>query len=255
MDIQMPVMDGVDAAAKILEMYEDIPIIAMTANIMPADVERYIATGMRECLGKPITSQGLIACLMRYMEPVEWKEGNKAANEKSPDELQYKLINMFVEKNQGVVHDISSAIDSGDIQLAHRIAHTLKGNAAQLRKAALQMAAEEMERCLKSGENKATSQHFKVLDNELSEVLEEFKKRIKEMETSVEVKEPLDKASTLNLLNKLKPLLEESDTECISYVNELRSVSGSETLIKQIEDFDFIPALESLAALNKLHGE
>ena len=69
MDIHMPVMDGIEAAEKILELDPDIPIIAMTANIMSHDVELYKEKGMKEHLGKPFSSQDLWHILYRFLKP------------------------------------------------------------------------------------------------------------------------------------------------------------------------------------------
>jgi len=251
----MPVMDGLDATVKILEMDNDLPIVAMTANIMPDDVELYKSVGMKECIGKPFKSQDLWNCLSTYIEPVEWKEEDTAASEQSDNELHDKLIVKFVEKNQKIISELKSAIDTGDMHLAYIIAHTLKGNAGQLRKTTLQQMAEDVERCLKGGENRTTPEQIKLLEGELNVVLEEFKARINELRAAVQEKEPLDKASIRELIEKLEPLLKESDTESISFTDQLQLIPGSEKLIKQIEDFDFDHALESLTALKKLHGE
>jgi CheY-like chemotaxis protein len=69
MDIHMPVMDGLESAAKIMELDASIPIIAMTANVMPGDRELYRAAGMNDCVGKPFTSQELWRCLLKYLKP------------------------------------------------------------------------------------------------------------------------------------------------------------------------------------------
>lgn len=57
MDIQMPIMDGVDTTKAIRasgKPYENIPIIAITAYAMPSDKERFLATGMDGCITKPV---------------------------------------------------------------------------------------------------------------------------------------------------------------------------------------------------------
>ena len=74
MDIHMPEMDGLDATALIRDIDSKIPIIAMTANILPDDVTTYIKAGMNECLGKPFVSSELWSCLLRYLTPVSWKD-------------------------------------------------------------------------------------------------------------------------------------------------------------------------------------
>ncbi len=68
MDIQMPVMDGLTAAAIIRKENKDIPIIALTANAMKGDVERTQAAGMNEHLNKPIEIEKLHATLLKYID-------------------------------------------------------------------------------------------------------------------------------------------------------------------------------------------
>jgi CheY-like chemotaxis protein len=72
MDVQMPVMDGLQAAAAIRGLAKlsqaQIPIIAMTAHTMPGDKERCLAAGMDAYLSKPINSQKLIDMLEFAMQ-------------------------------------------------------------------------------------------------------------------------------------------------------------------------------------------
>jgi signal transduction histidine kinase/CheY-like chemotaxis protein len=65
MDIQMPTMDGCEATGKIREQpcYKDLPIIAMTANVMEEDVEKYFFLGMNAHIGKPIIQSLLYTTL------------------------------------------------------------------------------------------------------------------------------------------------------------------------------------------------
>jgi CheY-like chemotaxis protein len=67
MDIHMPVMDGIEASTKIIELDAGIPIVAMTANIMSGDLEKYKQSGMSDFIGKPFTSQELWRCLLKYI--------------------------------------------------------------------------------------------------------------------------------------------------------------------------------------------
>jgi len=66
MDIQMPVMDGLEAAYKISAYKTGTPIVAMTANIMSNDVELYKRNGIPDFLSKPFTTQELWKCLRKY---------------------------------------------------------------------------------------------------------------------------------------------------------------------------------------------
>ncbi|MCL2079517.1 MAG: ATP-binding protein [Oscillospiraceae bacterium] len=67
MDVFMPVMDGFEAAEKIIELNTGTPIIATTANVMDGESEKYKEVGMSDCLGKPFTSQELWNILSKYL--------------------------------------------------------------------------------------------------------------------------------------------------------------------------------------------
>ena len=70
MDINMPVMDGITATKLIKELECDnyhIPIIALTANSIAGDKEKYLEQGMNDYLSKPIEFDKLIAVLEKYL--------------------------------------------------------------------------------------------------------------------------------------------------------------------------------------------
>ena len=71
MDMQMPVMDGITATAAIraMEKYLRLPIIAVTANVMPQDRQRCMAAGMNDFLAKPIEPQQLWDVLGKWIQP------------------------------------------------------------------------------------------------------------------------------------------------------------------------------------------
>lgn len=67
MDIHMPVMDGVTATKLIREMGVDLPIIALTANVIKEDVDKFIASGMSDYIAKPINFDKLQEILLGYI--------------------------------------------------------------------------------------------------------------------------------------------------------------------------------------------
>jgi CheY-like chemotaxis protein len=72
MDLQMPVMDGLQATAIIRSRQEadidpDIPIIAMTANAMEEDRQRCLAAGMNDYTSKPITMKAVSELVHRWL--------------------------------------------------------------------------------------------------------------------------------------------------------------------------------------------
>ena len=174
MDIHMPVMDGLEATKKILELNSGVSIVAMTANIMSHDRELYNAGGMSDYIGKPFTSQELWRCLMKYLKPVTWRKENTDSAVDIDNKLHQRLINIFMKSNSRKFDEISDAISAGDIKLAHRLVHSLKSNAGQLNKTALQQIAGEVEKNLIDGENLVTPQQLEMLEREFNAVIAEF---------------------------------------------------------------------------------
>jgi signal transduction histidine kinase/DNA-binding response OmpR family regulator len=72
MDCQMPEMDGYEASAAIrareVKSGGHVPIVAMTANVMPGDRERCLAAGMDDYVSKPLKSETLLAVLQRWQD-------------------------------------------------------------------------------------------------------------------------------------------------------------------------------------------
>ena len=57
MDMKMPIMDGVEATAKIRESHPNLPIVALTANAFESDRQMMMDAGCNEFLSKPVNSE------------------------------------------------------------------------------------------------------------------------------------------------------------------------------------------------------
>jgi PAS domain S-box-containing protein len=256
MDIHMPVMDGVEAAMKIIELEAGVPIVAMTANIMSSDMELYKTSGMNDCIGKPFTSQELWRCLLKYLSPVTRKNGDKNAHRKNTqieDDLKFQkdLKLLFARTNQVKFEEIENALNDEDIKLANRLAHSLKTNAGHIGKPLLRQAADEVEQALRDGKNLVTHGQMKKLEIELKKTLEELQPLLEEAAAQAEAREVsvLEPEKVKELFEKLEHLLRRGNPESLDYIDDLRSVADSENLIQQIEDFDFDSAVATLAEL------
>ncbi|MCL2478387.1 MAG: response regulator, partial [Treponema sp.] len=71
MDLQMPVMDGLEATRRIralgTEKARNIAIVAMTANVFREDVDKCLAAGMNDHIAKPIDNNQLLEKLIQYL--------------------------------------------------------------------------------------------------------------------------------------------------------------------------------------------
>ncbi len=102
MDIQMPVMGGIEATEQIL-LYEEqkrkhhIPIVALTANALQGDREKYINAGMDNYLSKPIELNDLINMIQEYFPQKSLQTAEESIENKIEQEIE-KEIEQEVKK-------------------------------------------------------------------------------------------------------------------------------------------------------------
>jgi HPt (histidine-containing phosphotransfer) domain-containing protein len=156
----------------------------------------------------------------------------------------------FVRYNKNKFEEFTKALETGDIKLAHRIAHTLKSNGGQLGKTGLQKIAAEVESLLKDGTNQTTKRHLEVLETELKAVLEEYAPLLVEVE-ALPKGTVLDKEKAKELVKEMEPLLKGGNPKCLKFLDDLRRIPGTEELVQQMDDFDFEKATATLAKLVK----
>jgi len=253
MDIHMPVMDGLDAASKITGMKIKTPIVALTANVMSNDLKLYRVCGMADCLGKPFTAQELWRCLVKFIPVESYSSIDKHRQTAEDEKIQKKLMVNFVKENQNIYSKIIKAAEDGDITLAHRLAHTLKSNAGQIGKKRLQIAAATVENDLASAKQ-LLSPAINDLEIEIKTVLAELAPLMPatETETNEETgKNSVNAKKSLEIFDRLEPLLKNKDTECINMLDEIQTIPEAKELAHQIEEYDFKLALETLANLKK----
>lgn len=71
MDINMPVLDGIGATKEIRRMGLDVPIIAMTANALKGDEEKYLEVGMNDYIAKPVDRKVALRTLLKWLQTGE----------------------------------------------------------------------------------------------------------------------------------------------------------------------------------------
>jgi len=174
MDMHMPVMDGFEASEKIKSLGFDIPIVAMTANMMTKENEMYEKIGMNGYLAKPFSSQKLWHCLMGYFEPVKWQTEDGTERVDSENETYKMLVRRFIEKNKDMYKKIDQAINSDNTELALKLIRNLKADAAQLYKIRLLQIIEEIENYMVNREGILGTHTMHMFKTELDETLAEL---------------------------------------------------------------------------------
>jgi CheY-like chemotaxis protein len=71
MDVQMPTMDGLEAARRIREFAPELPIIGLTAHATLEDHDRALEAGMVGYITKPIDTDALVAAILAHTTPME----------------------------------------------------------------------------------------------------------------------------------------------------------------------------------------
>ncbi len=114
LDINMPIMDGLKAL-NLIRKYEEknntfTPVVALTANSIIGDREKYIAAGMDEYLSKPIENEKLLKILEKYLKKSSLKKKKKQINQKNKDVNLSKIDLKKVSKNLGLSENITQKI-------------------------------------------------------------------------------------------------------------------------------------------------
>jgi HPt (histidine-containing phosphotransfer) domain-containing protein len=156
-----------------------------------------------------------------------------------------KLRVDFLRTHKNTVEEITNALNAGDTNTAHRLAHTLKSVAGLIHEDALLKAAECMEIILAEG-NTPTAKDLSVLQTEFTRVIAS----LSENRTSSEnVVAEISTDEAIALLNQVAPLLDSKNVACVGMLNELRKIPGANELCRKIEDFDFSMAAAELTEL------
>jgi len=175
MDMQMPIMDGIEASARINALGVGTPIVALTANVMTTDLQNYRKSGLMDCIGKPFQTWDLWRCLLSFLIPVKKLKVNKKTINKKDNELLIKLQLNFPDENKNRINELRDALSIVDYKQARLLAHTLKSNAGLIRESRLQELAAIVEKMVEENKIDAIPPHLNHLESELRMVLDRLK--------------------------------------------------------------------------------
>ena len=158
MDVQMPVLDGIEATQQIRQFKskEDLPIVALTAHAMEAERQRCLDAGMNDHASKPIIPEILFDTMLRWLPDTAALEPSGSAPQKKSSsredgldgvidmdgllegfgDFPTALVNMlssFEDRQSSFPDDLKALVDAAQWEDAIRSAHSMKGLALTLK--------------------------------------------------------------------------------------------------------------------------
>ncbi|KAA1151677.1 response regulator [Pseudoalteromonas sp. FUC4] len=157
MDVQMPVMDGLEATRILRERGFKTPIIAITAAADPSDRKAAFRAGMDDFLVKPIIFDALYNSIEKHLqssEPLSTINLPLAKeNLENNDELLVKLFTQFVNDYNDFSIKADILIKNEEFESLTRLVHTLKGLAGTLGLEVLEQSTQSIEKKLIDGKS------------------------------------------------------------------------------------------------------
>jgi PAS domain S-box-containing protein len=210
MDINMPGMDGYEATSQIrgavpgfTPKNAQIPIIAMTAYALDGDNQKALEAGLNDYVSKPVDVAQLANVLLRWLDNPASKNvsPHETQTSEEPDaipeltrellpvvpdsldmvsalarlggnkELYHRLLLMFRTDHTQDAQAIRAALESKNSELAHRLAHTLKGLAGTIGADELRAAAKQLEGAIAEMNEPFYDEYLALLERNLSIVI------------------------------------------------------------------------------------
>jgi two-component system sensor histidine kinase/response regulator len=288
MDCQMPIKDGYTTTRELRQdpRFIDLPIIAMTANVMAGDRQKALDSGMNEHIGKPINTDELLVKLTKWVKTKSTHNANTLDKiAKTPDDKAQSLANKnkqitipeldgidikaglaIAQNNQALylrlllkfkanyinaITPISTALNNHDFTQIELLAHTLKGVAGNIGAIALYKLCQQLE-------NNAVQRDIKPL---LLRQCQDELSRIELALAPLEHQEPADINFNLSdckaLMAQLIIDLEHCDVAAIDSIHTLLSMTQQQTyhqalkkIMAKIEVYEFDDAAVLLKKIN-----
>ncbi|TMP54745.1 ATP-binding protein [Pseudoalteromonas sp. S1612] len=161
MDMQMPVMGGLEATKMLRDAAYDGPIIALTANVMNHDIDTYLEAGCDKALGKPIDKDALENVLVSYLH-LERDNQNKWDSLLKSEKFQQINAN-YLASLPDYLQQIKALYNSRDCETLRALAHSIKGSAGCFNFDEIYQSASAVEQSLKGNDMPQREKHVAEL--------------------------------------------------------------------------------------------
>ncbi len=290
MDLQMPEMDGYTAAREIRKLPKaaGLPIVAMTADVMPGVKEKCKAAGMDHVIHKPIDLQEITTTLLRFarkpkkpqqhekqsvnrkkseiekdilLEKITGLNAAEGLKRMSNNRLLYaRLLQKFATNTTGFGKKMKNHVTTQDRNALLKELHSLKGVTGNIGATALHEKVKQTEASFRSG----WPENAEALLNELAEEIEQFRSSIFQVIGKAEVSQyksdTSDDKTLLTALIKMKDHFENGDAEGVEiferYAASLKRCKAFARLKAAVERYDFdTAARETQKIINTLQNK
>ncbi len=225
MDCNMPEMDGYETTQHIRKFNNEvsqIPIIAMTANVLKGDRETCLESGMNDYTKKPLKLEKLVEKLNRWIDikPVQESEDeeydsdqtiigeslaqldtaeHEAIDRSAIDMLRENvgeefnnMVQVFVDDLEILLRSLEKSIEDNDASSLRHYAHSIKGSSSNFGAGRLVQIAKNLEEIGKAGSVDGTEDLVKALFPQAALVINELKKEINQKEDTIIMEKKID---------------------------------------------------------------
>lgn len=196
MDCQMPVMDGYQATRELRKQarFADLPIIAMTANVIKEDIHHALAAGMNDHIAKPIVINEMFSTISKWLSKGQKLitpplisdvsthdtdiselpdctliDTNLGLEHTQTPELYKRLLRRFLQEQRTFTDGFQLALERSDYTSATRLAHTLYSTSATLGISTVAKQAKTLETAIERGQEHQAE--LTALNHELDQVI------------------------------------------------------------------------------------
>jgi signal transduction histidine kinase/CheY-like chemotaxis protein len=285
MDVHMPIMDGLEATRRLRldPRFVALPVIALTAAAMDDEREACMQAGMSDFVAKPIDADELFAAMSRWLPdpphavaPTSGTASAESSASCSPAPIQgfdmrrldeivdgdqdvlRGLLRSFHDDNAGAANAMATCLATQSKEDALRMAHTIRGSAANLGATRLSRSAQALEQLLRAGAAvEALQPALRDLDTELAAALdgaEAYLARSVTADTRAPEIVP-DKAAALALCKSLSNTVRDHELIPPARLAALKAAlngcatAATQRLEASLSRYDFVTAQKALAAI------